>query len=202
MLRLLLATTNKGKLREMREALSGLDLELLSPADWGPAPAPAETGRTFAENARLKALHYHRLTGWTSLADDSGLQVEALDGAPGLHSARYAPTDAQRIQRLLRELNQLEGGDRPENRRAKFVCAVCLAGDGLLIEVEGEVHGWIAPQPRGESGFGYDPVFFHPESGKTFGEIPGAEKNRVSHRAVALAKLRERLSEVGPSSRR
>lgn len=193
--RLLLATTNPGKVTEIREALSGLEIDLLTLADWGAVPEPEETGNTFGENARLKATYYSRFTGLPALADDSGLLVEALAGRPGVHSSRYAPTDAERIQRLLRELASFE---RTEERAAKFVCAVCLAHGDYMLAVAGEVRGHIAPEPAGSNGFGYDPVFFYPPLERTFGELDRSLKNRVSHRAVALRKLRDKLT--GPSA--
>lgn len=193
-MRLLLATANSGKIRELRAALAGLELDLVTVAEWGAVAEPEETGSSFAENARIKAAYYSLLTNLPALADDSGLEVDLLGGAPGVHSSRYADGDAERIARLLGELRRAEGGLEPAKRGARFVCALCLAeGGAARIEVEGEVRGRIAPAPRGEGGFGYDPIFYYPPLGKTFAEIPTQKKNRISHRARALAKLRLRL---------
>lgn len=194
--RLLLATTNSGKIEEIRSALAGLGAELVAAEAWGKLPAPEETGTSFAANARLKALHYWRLTGLPALADDSGLEVDALEGRPGIHSARFAPTDGARIRRLLRELSQLSPPPPDGKAAARFVCALCLAHEGGALEVEGEVRGFISRRPHGTNGFGYDPVFFYPPLGKTFGQLDRSIKNTVSHRAAALRKLRERLTEV------
>ncbi len=191
--RVLLATTNSGKMEEIRAALAGLDVELIGAEAWGDLPAPEETGASFAANARLKALHYRQLTGLPALADDSGLEVDALNGGPGIHSARYAATDGARIRRLLRELSQLDPPLRGKPA-ARFVCALCLAHDGGALEVEGEVRGFISRRPHGTNGFGYDPVFFYPPLAKTFGQLDRSIKNTVSHRAAALRKLRERLA--------
>ncbi len=184
-MRLVLGTANEGKIAEFRAALQPLGLELLSAGRLGVPPPPEETGATFAENALLKARHYFGATGIASLADDSGLMVDALEGRPGVHSARYAPTDRERISRLLEELHGMESG-----RSARFVCALCLLGRGLRVEVEGVVEGTILEAPSGEGGFGYDPIFHYPPLGKTFAELSREEKNRVSHRARALARLR------------
>ncbi len=193
--RLLLATGNSGKIEEVRAALKDLELELVTAGALG-SPAPQETGDSFAANARIKALHYWRLTGLPSLADDSGLEVEALQGRPGIHSARYAATDGAKIRRLLRELSQLDPPAVSGKRAARFVCALCLAHKGGLLEVDGEVRGLIAPRPRGTNGFGYDPVFFYPPLGKTFGQLDRSVKNTVSHRAAALGKLRHALKDL------
>ncbi len=189
-MRLVLGTANEGKIAEFRAALQPLGLELLSAGRLGVPPPPEETGATFAENALLKARHYFGATGIASLADDSGLMVDALEGRPGVHSARYAPTDRERISRLLEELHRI-----PESgRSARFVCALCLLAPGSRIEVEGEVEGTILEAPRGEGGFGYDPIFYYPPLGKTFAELSRKEKNRVSHRARALDRLRNQVT--------
>lgn len=190
-MRLLLATANEGKLKEFRAALSGLARELIAAREWGVIPAPDETGDSFAANARLKARHYFQHTGLTSLADDSGLMVDALGGDPGVHSARYAPGNRERIRKLLDNLRHLPPEDW-KARRAKFVCALCLYGPGGTIEVEGSVTGAIAAAPRGAGGFGYDPVFYYPPLDKTFAEMSLEEKGRVSHRSRALERLRGR----------
>ena len=184
-LRFLLATRNKGKVREIQAALDGLNLELQSLLDRAELPDVEENGRTFADNARLKAQHYYRLTAIPSLADDSGLVVGALQGAPGIYSARWATGDAQRIEKLL---DRMKGVD-PGNRGARFICAICLCTGDSNIEVEGEAEGEILFEPRGKGGFGYDPIFYYPPLGKTFAELSQQEKARVSHRARALEKL-------------
>jgi XTP/dITP diphosphohydrolase len=179
--RLILATANAHKAGEMRELLAG--------CGWETAPAPPdaadveETGETFAENARLKALAVAKATGFTALADDSGLAVDALGGRPGIRSKRWAgPEDADRIARLLEALD----GVPPGERGAHFVCAACIAGpEGVLWEGVGTVEGHIADAPRGEGGFGYDPVFLLPD-GRTMAELGPAEKNERSHRGRAM----------------
>ena len=178
----IVATGNPGKLGEMQGYLADLDWQLaLKP----PEIEIEETGTTFLENARLKASEVAKSLGEWAIADDSGLMVDALDGAPGLYSARYGPTDAARIERLLRELGTTA------NRAAQFVCAIALARpDGTIaLQTEGVCPGEIAQQPSGGGGFGYDPVFYVPTAGKTFAEMARAEKDRLSHRGVAFAQL-------------
>ena len=188
---LLVATGNQGKKREIASILGDLDVELLTLRDFPGLPDAVEDGETFPENARKKALHFLSLTGLPVIADDSGLEVEALDGAPGVFSARYADTDEERISRLLREIDDASAADSSLGRRARFVCAICLARpDGEMIETLGEVEGLILDHPRGDGGFGYDPVFFYPPLNQTFAEIPAEQKNRISHRANALAELK------------
>jgi XTP/dITP diphosphohydrolase len=192
MKQLVIATRNSGKLREFRDLLLPLKCVVLSLTDMSIDADVEESGSSFAENARLKALEYSRLAAIPVLADDSGLEVEALNGRPGVHSARYAgqgASDSDRIRKLLREL---EGSGRPRN--ARFVCALALARNGnLLVESEGECRGIIAPEPQGTNGFGYDPVFYFPELKKTYAELTGEEKNRHSHRAHAVASLLRKL---------
>ena len=184
--KLLLASSNPGKLREIRSLLSKEEFELLSPADLDLTLAVKEDGQTYAENAARKALAYASQTGLLSLADDSGLEVEALDGAPGLYSARYAPqpgaTDADRRRYLLR---QLSGHPQPWN--AIFHCTIAVATpQGEVYYSEGVCDGEIISEERGTNGFGYDPIFFIPELGKTMAELSLEEKNRISHRARAV----------------
>jgi XTP/dITP diphosphohydrolase len=183
---LTVATGNPGKLKEMQTYLAGLGWELaLKPADL----EVEETGTTFIENARLKAREVAIATQSWAIADDSGLQVDALQGAPGVYSARYGQSDPDRIHRLLREL-----GETP-HRTAQFVCAVVLAQpDGtIVIETEGICPGEILYEPRGTNGFGYDPIFYLPTQGKTFAEMSQAEKEQYSHRGVAFAQLISQL---------
>jgi XTP/dITP diphosphohydrolase len=190
--RLVLATSNRGKVREIRELLSGTGWDAVTVADLGiPAPTVLETGRSYLENAVAKAVAYASATGLPALADDSGLEVDALDGRPGPLSARYggpAADDAARCARLLAELE----GVPPARRGARFRCTIALARPGNAAAVrEGTLEGRIADATRGESGFGYDPVFELPD-GRTVAEI-GAEKQQLSHRARALRAIAEVL---------
>jgi XTP/dITP diphosphohydrolase len=193
--RLLLATHNPGKVREIRQALEGLPLKVLGLRGLIAAPAPREKGRTFAENARAKALYYSRRWPGMTLAEDSGLEVDHLGGAPGVRSARFSsprPTDAKNIRKLLGLLEAVPAAARG----ARFVCAMVLARQGRVIkEFRGTVRGRIAAAPRGESGFGYDPVFFYRPFRRTFAELPAEGKNGVSHRGRALRRLRRFLEE-------
>ncbi len=187
---LLLATRNQGKAREIQQVFH--DLHFLSLSDLSDIPDVEENGETFAANARLKALYYREVTGLPCLADDSGLEVYALGGAPGVKSARFAASDPLRITRLLEQMRPFQD---PARRRARFVCALCLClGPDHMIEVEGDVAGWIAYAPAGQHGFGYDPIFYYPPLQKTFAEMSPEEKNQVSHRSRALETLRERLA--------
>jgi XTP/dITP diphosphohydrolase len=189
-----LATGNPGKAREM-ESMLGEAFEALTQADFE-VVSPAETGASFLENALLKARHAAALSGLPAIGDDSGLEVDALDGAPGIYSARYAginANDEQNVARLLRQLR-----DVPEERRqARFRCVavyVRSADDPSPIIVEGAWEGSIALAPRGQGGFGYDPVFIDPDSGRTAAELNAAAKNARSHRGQAMQSLKERLA--------
>jgi XTP/dITP diphosphohydrolase len=193
---LLIATTNPGKVREIRRALDGLDLELLTLADLPPIPAPAETGSTFAANAGIKALAYAAASRMPTVAEDSGLVIDCLGGRPGVESARYpGATYAEKFQNLYAELEQHA---RPW--RARFVCSLRLVDhDRALIgsggfSCEATVEGEIAAAPRGENGFGYDPIFFYPPFGSTLGEATDDRKLAVSHRGAAFRQLRAYLS--------
>ncbi len=190
-LRFLLATHNRGKVREIRSALSKFNIELDSLPGQGNLSQALEVGSTFAENARLKAEHYYQLSGNPTLAEDSGLLVEALDGKPGVHSARFAPTDKERVEKLLRMLDSISSHF---SRGARFVSAICLILPDHLIEVTGEVQGELTREPRGNHGFGYDPIFYYSPLEKTFAQLTTEEKNQVSHRARALEKLGAALS--------
>ncbi len=186
---LLIATFNAGKFREMTAILRPFlpDLPFRSLNETGIREQVAETGATFAANAALKAIGYSRLTGLPTLADDSGLEVTALNGRPGVLSARYGGENASDAQRIARLLAEMAGRT---DRRARFVCHVCLARDGeVLASQQGTVEGEILGAPRGTGGFGYDPVFFYPPLGKSFAELGAEEKNRLSHRAAALRSL-------------
>lgn len=194
MQKLVLASTNKGKVQEIRELLTGLSFEIVGLADYPNAPEVAETGTTFAENAMLKAKAIGEFTGSLTLADDSGLEVDCLGGEPGVYSARYGEqgwNDRQRYQYLVSKLKNVS----PKLRSARFHSAVALydpVSDRLEL-AEGTVEGKIIDEPRGENGFGYDPVFFLPEYGQTMAELPEAEKNRLSHRGRAIAKIIPKL---------
>lgn len=183
---ILLATTNKGKLRELRALMAGLPFELAAPDDIELNLDVPETGVTYAENATLKALAYLSASGLIVLADDTGLEVDALDGAPGLHSARFSAlpgaTDADRRAKLLRELAK-----KPHPWLARFQCVVAVAAPGREIELfHGSVEGEIIPEERGEHGFGYDRLFWIPAAGKTMAELDLVGKNQFSHRAMAI----------------
>ncbi|HEX9496785.1 MAG TPA: RdgB/HAM1 family non-canonical purine NTP pyrophosphatase [Candidatus Limnocylindria bacterium] len=192
-LRLLLGTRNAGKVAELRALLKGLDVELRSVADLGdPPPDPPEDAPTYAENAIFKARAYARATGLATIADDSGLEVDALGGGPGVRSRRYFGDDLPPAERNRMLLALLDG---VTDRTARFVAVIALAQpDGRVETFDGEVRGEIAESPRGEDGFGYDPVFIVAEDGRTMAELPKAEKNAISHRGLAAAKLRAALA--------
>ncbi len=188
---LLVATTNAGKLREIRGILEGLPIPLLTLRDRPGIPEPDETGHTFGENARLKAVYYAGASGLLSVADDSGLEIEALDNAPGVHSARWQGSDYAIKFRKIQELLHERGFTHSP---ARFVCHVALARDGeILFESEGIVRGETTAEPRGTNGFGYDPIFFYPPLGRTLAELNSTEKAAVSHRGQAFAALRAYL---------
>jgi XTP/dITP diphosphohydrolase len=191
--RFLLGSANPGKLREYREILAGLDLELLAPSELDPVPPePREDATTFAENASAKARAYAAATGLRTIADDSGLEVSALRGAPGVRSRRFFGEDASAGERNAKLLALLDG---VQDRSARFVCVTALASpDGHVELFAGDVRGEIAQAPRGEAGFGYDPVFVIAGDGRTMAELSSEEKHRVSHRGIAGAKLRARLA--------
>lgn len=189
MKKLILATGNPGKLREIAEYLTDLDIDLqLKPESL----EIEETGTTFEENAALKASRIALATGEWSIADDSGLEVTALGGAPGLYSARYGRTDRERIDRLVREL-----GDNPD-RSARFVCVIAIARpDGsIALSATGICPGEILPEPRGEGGFGYDPIFYVPDYGLTFAEMSPDLKRRISHRGRAFESLLPKFKDL------
>ena len=191
MKQLLIATTNPGKLREIRGILAGVPAELVSLDNFPDVPEPEETGTTFAENARLKAIYYSQKTGLPAVADDSGIEIEALDGGPGVRSARWHgdhyPTKFAEIYRVL---------DAKELRTspARYVAHITVAdGTRIIFEAVGIVDGEITREPRGTHGFGYDPIFFYPPYGCTLGELDGERKAAVSHRGKAFGQLREWL---------
>ncbi len=188
-MRLLLASSNPGKLREYLELARGTNVEIELLPNFSSFPAFDESAPTFAENAAGKALHYSRFTNETVLADDSGLVVPALGGAPGVHSARYVgpgASDADRIQKLLREMDGKEG----DKRSARFVCVAAIAAHGRALAVVSDMaSGAITKEPRGTSGFGYDPVFLFEDLGRTYAELAPYEKNVYSHRGKAFRRL-------------
>lgn len=197
MTRLLIATNNAGKVREFQALLAGLPLEITFPAQEGLDLEVEESGETFAENARIKAAAYAQASGLLTLADDSGLEVDALGGAPGVHSARYAGPDAGDADRYRKLLAALE--DVPDGQRAaRFRCTVALAlPDGTLLTADGVCEGEIGFAPKGQHGFGYDPVFVVAgHAGQTMAELPEDEKNRISHRARAMMAMRPLLARV------
>jgi len=205
--RLLIATTNRDKLREIHSVLRGAPVELMTLADLPPIAEPDETGATFAENARLKALHYaaaaaHSINDPSLLiiAEDSGLVVDALDGEPGVRSARFLRPDASYAERFEAIYTRLATHlELP--RTARFVCAlVAVKGTSVVFETTGTVEGEISPQPRGTNGFGYDPIFFFPPYGRTLAEVNDEEKLRVAHRGHAFRKLRDWLDAAATSS--
>jgi XTP/dITP diphosphohydrolase len=194
-MKLLLATTNPGKVAEIQAALRALPVDPVPLSTLGSWPEVSEDGETYEDNASKKARVLANFSGYTTLADDSGLEVEALVGAPGVHSARFSGPDANDARNNEKLLSVLRGLP-PEKRGARFVCvlALCRAGQERLFR--GECAGWIALEPRGSHGFGYDPLFFYPPLGKTFGEIDQATKSGISHRGRALRKLVRELSSL------
>ena len=194
--RLLLATSNPGKVAEFRRLLDGCGWEIVTPAEVGLSLDVEETGQTYAENATLKAVEYAEASGLVALADDSGLEVDALGGRPGPLSARYAGpdlTDQERVQALLEEL----AGVPDKERTARFRCLIAIAKPAGKVElVEGTVEGQITHEPRGENGFGYDPVFLLPERGMTTAELPSDEKHAISHRGAAAREARTVLEKM------
>ena len=188
---LLIATTNPGKIREIEGILNWIPIKLVTLADFPGIPEPAETGETFAENARLKAMYYAEETGLPAVADDSGLEIEALGNAPGVHSARWQGSDyAVKFAAIYREL----AARGLETSAARFVAHIALAHDGnILFEATGVIQGEIAPEPKGSHGFGYDPIFFYPPYDCTLAEVDGAKKAAVSHRGKAFRQLRNWL---------
>jgi XTP/dITP diphosphohydrolase len=190
---ILIATTNPGKIREIRRALEGLPVAWRTLAELPPLPEPEETGATFLDNASLKALAYASASGLPTVAEDSGLAVDALDGRPGVLSARYPGTTyAEKFAGLYRELSA-----HPRPWRARFVSAVAFAEPGppprIVHTCEGEVRGELTEEPRGTNGFGYDPIFAYPPDGRTGGQLSDAEKLAVSHRGRAFRQFRDWL---------
>lgn len=192
--RLVLATRNRGKIREIWELLKDFPVEIKNLDDFGPIPDVEEDGDTFDDNAFKKASFTAKVLGLPALADDSGLEVEALEGAPGVRSARYAgpsATDQENNDKLLQEMKG------KANRRAAFVCVISIAvPSGVALTYEARCEGLIAETPAGDNGFGYDPVFFYPPMNRTFAQLSAEEKNQVSHRGKALAEMKEEFDKV------
>ena len=195
--RLLLATNNPGKVAELRGLLADCGWDLVTPADLGQAIDVEETGATYEENARIKALAGMQTSGLVTLADDSGLEIEALGGEPGIHSARFLGPGATYLERFA-EIERRLAGLATSQRAARFVAVIAIADPrtGQVHTVEGEVRGLIADQPRGEGGFGYDPIFWLPDRNLTMAELPEHEKAIISHRARAAVKARAVLKDL------
>lgn len=195
-MKLLLATRNKGKLREQVEVMATSGIDLVGLDDWPELESPEEPGPTFIDNAVVKALYYHRATGLPAIGEDSGLEVDALDKAPGIYSARWMGEDtsyAVKNQRLLEKLKDLPS----EKRTARYVCAVALADqDSIIFRALETIEGLIGESPKGQGGFGYDPVFYYPPFDQTLAEATSEQKNQVSHRGKAMARLREFLDQM------
>jgi len=194
--KLLLATSNPGKIREYRFLLDGVGYKITTLAEEGISKVVTESGNNYEQNAHLKAINYAKLSQLTAIADDSGLEVDALNGEPGVKSARFAgeaATDAEKVSILLARLN----GVPWERRTACFKCVIAIVTPEGQSEIcYGECHGMIALEAKGENGFGYDPIFFLPELGKTMAELPLDIKNQISHRARASKKARQALRQL------
>jgi XTP/dITP diphosphohydrolase len=202
--KILVATTNPGKIAELK-AMLDIDVEVVGLADFEGIAEIEEDGATFAQNARKKAAGYARASGLWTVADDSGLVIDALDGAPGIKSARFSGAkDEDRTlldHRNMAKVLKLLEGVRPEKRTARFVCALCLASpERILIETEGTLEGLISEEEMGENGFGYDPIFFVPGLNKTVAQLTREEKNAISHRGNAIRKLKPLLNQLVANS--
>lgn len=194
---LLLATTNAGKLREIREVLRGLPFDVRALSDLPPIAEPEETGATFEENARAKALYYAGAAGGLVVAEDSGLEIDALDRAPGVYSARFAADVAPTYPEKFAVIYRLLAERGAPNSTARFACALALARPAeILFEARGTVEGCITSPPRGANGFGYDPIFFYPPFNCTLAELPQDRKSDVSHRGKAFRQLRDYLRSI------
>ena len=197
-MKVVLASKNKHKLVEISKITEKFDMELVLQSEMGVDIDVEENGTTFEENSYIKAKAVMEATGLPALADDSGIAVDALNGEPGIYSARYGFDDSLddwgRLQLLLRNMEAVPD----DKRQAKFVCVITMVTpDGKTIQARGEIHGQLLREPRGENGFGYDPIFYYPPAGMTTAEMPSAEKNQVSHRANALKIFNEKLKEAG-----
>lgn len=195
MKRIVLATKNKGKIKEMRELLAPMHIEVLSLADFSPVDDAEENGATFAENAMLKARYYFAHTGTPCLADDSGLEVDALGGRPGVYSARYSGEDATDAANNAKVLREMEGIEK-DKRTARFRCAMALVGEGVELTTDGTCEGALLTEERGQGGFGYDPIFYVPKFDRTLAEMSSEEKNSISHRGAAVRKMADLIAEM------
>jgi len=190
---LLIATTNKGKLREIRQVLEDVPLRLRTLDEFPQVRVPEETGITFADNARQKAQYYAGTTELPTMAEDSGLEIDALGREPGIYSARYLREDASYEERFA-DIYRRMRGSVSSDRRARFVCALAMVdGDEIRFETTANVEGLLAEEPAGRNGFGYDPIFFYPPYGRTFGQVSDHDKTAVSHRGQALRAFRDYL---------
>jgi XTP/dITP diphosphohydrolase len=196
-MRLLIATTNRDKIREIRSSLAGAPADLITLGDIAPVAEPEETGDTFEENARLKARYYATHSGALTVAEDSGLVIDALNGEPGVKSARFLRPDASYPERFAAIFERLaRHPDRP--RTARFVCALSVVqGDAIAFETTATVEGVIAPAPAGSSGFGYDPIFYYPPYGATLAEVGEHDKLAVAHRGKAFRQLAQWIHDAG-----
>ncbi len=191
---LVLATRNRGKTKEIRELLKDFPINIKNLDDFGPIPEIEEDGATFDENAFKKASFTARILGMPTMGDDSGLKVEALNGAPGIYSARYAGTNASDQDNNAKLLREMEG---MEDRSAAFICLISIAVPcGKALTYKGRCEGLIHTTPVGKNGFGYDPVFYYPSLDKTFGQLSSEEKNLISHRGKALAEVKQECDKV------
>lgn len=193
--RIVLATKNQGKIREMRALLAPMNIEVLSLADFAPIADAEENGATFAENAMIKARYYYAHTNTACLADDSGLEVDALGGRPGVYSARYSgerATDETNNAKVLAEMTDVPA----DERTARFRCSMALVGDGIELTADGTCEGILLTELRGEGGFGYDPLFYVPAFERTLAELSQEEKNGISHRGAAVRKMAELIAET------
>ena len=194
LLTLVLATGNPGKTAEIRDLLNDFPINIKNLDDFGPIPPVVEDGETFDENAYKKSSFVSKILGYPALADDSGLVVDSLDGAPGVYSARYAGENATDAQRYTKLLEEMKG---QSNRKAAFECVLSLAvPTGAALTYEARCEGVIAEEPAGDGGFGYDPVFYYPPFKKTFGQLSREEKSRVSHRGKALKEFKDEFDKV------
>lgn len=191
---IIIASKNKGKIAEFKELLSGFPVDIKGLPELPPIQEPIEDGNSFEENAYKKAFHTARIIGLPAIADDSGLVVPALNGAPGIYSARYGGEDATDEENNRKLLKEMEG---KTNRKAIFVCVLCIAvPSGPALTYEGRCEGEITQSPMGQNGFGYDPVFYYPPYKKTFAQMSPEEKNMVSHRAMAMNQLKKEFDKV------
>jgi len=193
--KLIVASKNKGKINEIKKILNGLPFEIISMKDAGFDTDIIENGTSFEENAMLKAQALFNLSNNMVIADDSGLEIDFLNGAPGIFTSRFAGESTDQSEKNLKIIYLLKGIE-PQYRKARFVCSIAFVSEQIKFTVSGSVEGQISEKPEGDNGFGYDPIFYVPEYGKTFAELPESIKNRISHRAKALHKLRKKLDNI------